>query len=79
MADITPEQIVKIADKHIAWFQGLIDNKSPHANVIECKAFLSLWQGTKAKGGKNLSMEQLGELHDAISSGEYDDILLEDG
>lgn len=77
MADVTPEQIVKIADKHITWYQNLIAKGGTGVRVAECRQYLTIWHGTKAKGGKGLSREQLGELHDAISSGEYDDILLE--
>lgn len=74
---ITPEQVCKIADKHITMYLNRIKSKARHVNIVECQMYLSIWQGVKAKGGKELTHQELGELLDAISSGEFDDILKE--
>jgi len=69
------ENIVKLADEHIALYERRIASGSRFVRVDECQNYLSIWKSIKAKGGVGLSVEEASEVNDAIDSGEYDHLL----
>lgn len=77
--DLTSDQVIKLADSHIRWFNNILNGAFEHANEAECLRYLEIWQEVKAaaEAGQldRISEDGRGEIEDAILSGEYDDIL----
>lgn len=71
----TTSQILRLADEHIRHYRRLISKSGMGVRAAECKTLLHLWENVKEKGGQNLSPQQMDELRDAVTSGDYDDIL----
>lgn len=88
--DVTPDQLVEIAEEHMNRFRGLIkaaEEGREGIRVGECEMYLRIWMSIDQKArekGKNkskdpafdwLSLEEQNEVTDAVTSGDYDDIL----
>lgn len=74
--NVTPEQIVAVAKKHVTRYErrveeGLKGNKG--VRLGECEAYLDLWRSIVAKAGTNLSPTERCEARDAYFCGEFDD------
>jgi hypothetical protein len=78
------ETIQRIADGHIEMYGKRLESKHPIVRVDETTAYLEIWKSIKAKcavalgNGQDsvaLSNQELGEVVDAIDTGEWDDIM----
>lgn len=84
--NLTPKQILMLAARHELRFSTLLEKaraeETPERvkrtiNVGDCLHYKSVWGSIKAKGGvwKDMSSQERGEVIDAVSSGEFDDLL----
>jgi hypothetical protein len=76
---MAPKTILEIAQRERRHFGGLIQTYESGITrgirINECKGYYLLWNSIISQGGQNLTQAQQNELDDAVSSGEYDDLL----
>jgi hypothetical protein len=83
MKEMPKEKLIELADKHIALYAGRVEQQRvgrpgwKNINVEETAAYLGLWTDAKQRmlAGEELTPPQLGEIQDAIESGDYDELL----
>lgn len=78
MENVTPEDIVRVAEKHVKLYEGRIERKTKqlpgHENIQlkSCQGYLAIWKSIVAKGGQELTKLERREVRDAYDSGEFD-------
>lgn len=77
---LSPSTVLALAAAHIGHYAEQIELCSRGVNVPECRYYLRLWTEirTAVLRGRGLGSEQLGELHDAVTSGDYSMLLKPD-
>lgn len=70
---LSAKTALSLAAAHIGHFAEQIELCGRGVSVPECRYYLTLWREirTCASRGHELGSEQLGELHDAVTSGDY--------
>ena len=77
---LSAETVLALAATHISHFSEMINLGGRGVNVPECQYYRALWteMRTVVSRGQQLGSEHLGELHDAVTSREYDGLLTSD-
>ena len=71
------ETVLALAAAHIAQFAERIELKQRGTRVEDCRYYLELWVSirTAINLGRSLGSEQVQELYDAVTSGDWDALL----
>lgn len=77
---LSAKTALSLAAAHIGHFAEQIELCGRGVNVPECRYYLTLWTEvrTAVLRGRELGSEQLGELHDAVTSGDFESYLESD-
>jgi hypothetical protein len=77
---LSASTVLTLAAGHIGHFAEQVELCSPGVNVAEARYYLELWKEirTGVSRSQELGSEQVGELFDACTSGDYDDLLTSD-
>jgi hypothetical protein len=83
ISDIPNEKMLELAGSHVSHFQNLI-RRGQGIRIDECEMYLDIWRSVELKVNRalrdgraldNLSVEESGEIQDAINCGDYDELL----
>jgi hypothetical protein len=77
---LSASTVLSIAAAHIGHFAEQLERCGSGVNHAETRYYLELWREirTAVSRGRELGSEQLGELHDAVTSGDYEALLQSD-
>lgn len=78
---LTDKQVRVLAEKHIEMFEKRIASGAKIVNVSECRRYIEIWRGIQTKVLRwawrdQFTVEERGEIEDALYSGEWDDVLV---
>jgi hypothetical protein len=74
---LTIEQVIKLADWHIAHYDEMIQRGGPDVRIHEARMYREIWLAAKiaVESGKPIPAPALSEIDEAIESGEFDVLL----
>jgi hypothetical protein len=75
---IPSDNLITLSDMHIRRYENLLRSSSSYVRKSECKQYAEIWRSIKVKNGQGLTTAERNEVYDAITSGEYDDLLMPD-
>ena len=77
---LSPRTVLSLAAAHIGHFHEALELGRPGTRSDDCRHYLGLWKEirTLVTRGRRLGSEHLQELHDAVTSREYDHLLQSD-
>lgn len=78
LGQIPPENLTVLSDMHIRRYENLLRSSSSYVRKSECKQYAEIWRSIKIKNGQDLTTAERNEVYDAITSGEYDELLIPD-
>jgi hypothetical protein len=71
---LSPTTVLALAAEHIGHFHEMLELAKPGTRSDDCRYYLQLWTEVRTliNRGRRLGAEHLQELHDAVTSREYD-------
>lgn len=78
MTTLTEDQLRKLTEAHIGHFRALIRrgyDGDKSVRMGECLRYVILWRSIQTKAYKGLTDREIGEIRDALTSGDYDELL----
>ncbi len=75
ISKISPDNLSILSEQHIRRYEKMLASHSSYVRKSECKQYAAIWRSIRDKKGQELTSVERNEVYEAITSGEYDDLL----